>query len=109
MRGFNPLPPAATPSSLSTFCLLACDPAPAPCFCSGADACALGADGLCCAGAEADDGELVAEGAAVSVSLRCARAGGQGSETVAVGRGRLASLVCPGIVVAGVRWLRIAC
>ena len=34
--------------------------------------------GCCCAGAGADDGELVAEGAAVSVSLRCARAGGWG-------------------------------
>ena len=58
-------------------------PFPGPVCCSGAVSFWKGADGFCCAGAEADDGGLVAEGVAVSVSLRCARAGGQGSETVA--------------------------
>ena len=51
-------------------CLLACGPFPAPRFCSGAVACASRVGGFCCAGAAADDGELVAVGAAVSVSLR---------------------------------------
>ena len=48
-------------------------PFPGPVCCSGAVSFWKGADGFCCAGAEADDGGLVAVGAAVSVSLRLRR------------------------------------
>ena len=72
MRGFSP--GAGGYSRLAVYLLPSgLRPFPGPVCCSGAVSFWKGADGLCCAGAEADDGGLVAEGAAVSVSLRLRR------------------------------------